>query len=486
MHRATCPKNFPDRRFWLPLPAITLFIMAVSNPNMNSTKTNTRILIILFIGVLMGALDISIVGPAIPSIEKTMHVGGRDLSWIYSIYILFNLIGISLMAKLSDTYGRRRVYILAVAIFGLGSLIVALSQDVTWLLVGRAVQGFGSSGIFPVAIAVVGDIYPVEKRGRALGLIGAVFGIAFLLGPFIAGFMLLYFDWNALFLINIPIAIALMFFAARMLPATRPGTKPYVDWAGIFLIAAILTSFTLALNNLDATHFIGSLLSWQVLPYLAFMVIVTPVLLVIERRLPEPVFNLRLFDSIQVRIVGFIAFGLGLFQSTIVFLPKMAVDIFGVDPSKASFMLLPVVAATAIGSPLMGRLVDKVGSKIIIASGLIIASLALFMFGFLTANLYVFYIAEACLGFGLAIRASLSYIMLNEVAESERASTQGILLIFISTGQLAGAAMIGAIAATNPGQSTGFSHAFLLMALLSSALMVIAFFLKNKRQERGI
>ena len=153
---------------------------------MVKSKTTTPILILLFVGVLMGALDISIVGPAIPSIEKALHEGARDLSWIFSIYVLFNLVGISLMAKLSDAYGRRWIYILAVAIFGIGSLVVSLSHDTIMLLVGRAIQGFGASGIFPVASATIGDVFPVEKRGRALGLIGAVFGIAFILGPFIA------------------------------------------------------------------------------------------------------------------------------------------------------------------------------------------------------------------------------------------------------------------------------------------------------------
>jgi MFS family permease len=203
----------------------------------------------------------------------------------------------------------------------------------------------------------------------------------------------------------------------------------------------------------------------------------------LERNEKEPVLNVKLFNSSQVRIVGFIAFGLGLFQSTIVFLPKVAVDLFGVEPPKASFMLLPVVVATALGSPLGGRLLDKVGSKIIIVTGLIIASVALFMFSLLTNNLVIYYTAEACLGFGLSMRAALSYIMLNEVPVTERASTQGILLIFISIGQLTGAALIGAIAATTPGKASGFGVAFMVMTTLSAMLVILAFFLKNRKQE---
>ena len=181
-------------------------------------RSNRNILLVLFVGVLMGALDISIVGPAIPSISKDIAVSQRLLGWIFSIYVLFNLVGISLFAKLSDRFGRRNIYMLSVLLFAVGSLIVALSHTFDMLMVGRAVQGFGSSGIFPVASAVVGDVFPPEKRGRILGLIGAVFGLAFIIGPVLAGTMLSFFSWNSLFLINLPIAALIMWGSYRILP----------------------------------------------------------------------------------------------------------------------------------------------------------------------------------------------------------------------------------------------------------------------------
>lgn len=450
---------------------------------MLKTKKNTRILILLFIGVLMGALDISIVGPAIPSIEKTIKVTEHDLSWIFSIYVLFNLVGISFMARMSDRFGRRWIYIIAVAVFALGSLVVSVAGNIQLLLIGRAIQGLGSSGIFPVATAVIGDVFPVEKRGRALGLIGAVFGIAFILGPFIAGVMLMYFHWNSLFLINIPIAIPLMIFAWYLLPGKNPDKKSKMDWEGLIMMAIILTSFTLAMNNIDTRNIAESLGSWTVLPFIMLVVLLTPLLLMLEKRQPEPILNIGLFNSVEIRLVGFIAFGLGLFQSNIVFLPNLAVDLFGVDPSRASFMLLPVVLATAFGSPVVGRLLDKIGSKIIIISGLIISSIGLFLLSLLTRDSVVFYTAEALLGLGLSMRASLNYIMLNEVPASERASTQGVLLIFISVGQLTGSAIVGAISSAIPGQTRGYAYAFMTMTGLAVILFVMSFFLKGRKQE---
>ena len=132
-------------------------------------KTRNKILLVLFLGVLMGALDIAIVAPALPSIQNFFGIGDRALTWTFTIYVLFNLIGTPLMAKLSDTFGRRSIYILDVILFAIGSLIVSLSPSNLFavLLAGRALHGFGSGGIFPGARAVIGCTFPAEKRGGA-------------------------------------------------------------------------------------------------------------------------------------------------------------------------------------------------------------------------------------------------------------------------------------------------------------------------------
>src|SRR5512140_1201340 len=173
-------------------------------------KQRNRILTVLFIGVLMAALDIAIVGPALPAIQKAFTVSDRTLTWMFSIYVLFNLIGTPLMAKLSDMFGRRMVYVVDVSLFAAGSLVVALSPAFSVVVIGRAIQGLGAGGIFPVAAAVIGDTFPADKRGRALGLIGAVFGVAFIIGPILGGLLLTYLGWPWLFMINLPIAIGVI------------------------------------------------------------------------------------------------------------------------------------------------------------------------------------------------------------------------------------------------------------------------------------
>jgi MFS family permease len=448
-------------------------------------KNNKRILALLFVGVLMGALDISIVGPAIPAIENSIKVDKQLLAWIFSIYVLANLAGISLMAKLSDRYGRRMIYILALSIFAAGSLIVALSKNFNLLLAGRAIQGFGASGIFPVASAVVGDIFPPEKRGRALGLIGAVFGIAFILGPVIAGIVLKFFVWNDLFLINLPVAFVLIYFSNKLLPSEPISKVSSIDWKGIVVLGMFLSTFAFGINMINATSFMKSLLSATVLPFLLASLIAFILLIFIEKKAFTPVFNPALFLVRQIRLTGLIAIGTGIFQASFVFLPSMAIASFGVNTATASFMLLPVVIATTVGSPVSGRLLDKYGSRALIVSALILSTTGFILLSTVTTAKSIFYFGGIFLGLGFSVLSgsALRYIMLNEVPASERASSQGIITIFISIGQISGAALIGTLVASHIEAVKGYKQIFLFVSIFAIFLAISSIFLKSRRVE---
>lgn len=447
-------------------------------------KQQNRILAILFTGVLMGALDISIVGPAIPSIEEKLQIEPRLLGWIFSIYVLLNLSGVSLFARLSDIFGRRNIYIISLGIFALGSLIVSVSQSFNALLIGRAVQGFGASGIFPVASAVVGDIFPPEKRGRVLGLIGAVFGLAFLIGPVIAGILLKYFEWQVLFLINIPIAIVLIIVSIRNIPQTKVGKSGLFDWKGILTLGLMLAAFTFGINNIDAAEFSQSMLSPRVLPFLSAAIFLLITTFLIEKNAENPIIKLTYFKNKQIVIAGIIATATGILQSSFVFIPNFAVGAFQITASQASFMLLPLVLATAIGSPLFGRMIDIYGSKIIILLGLVLSAAGFYFLHLSYESKILFYVSGALIGFGLSVLSgsSLRYIMLNETSMVDRAVTQGMLTIFISLGQLTGAAIIGVVLEHKKGIQ-GYENVFLYQSLLLIVIIAFAFLLKKRSLE---
>lgn len=444
-----------------------------------------RILAILFTGVLMAALDIAIVGPALPTIQEAFGVSDRALPWVFTVYVLMNLIGTPLMAKLSDTFGRRAIYVLAVGLFALGSLVIVLSPVFGVLLVGRAIQGLGAGGIFPVASAVIGDTFPPEKRGSALGLIGAVFGLAFIIGPVVGGLLLLA-GWRWIFGINLPIAIAVIALAWPVLPQTRRAESLPFDWAGMATLALALASLAFGLNQIDTTRVVSSLGSLMVWPFLLLAIVLLPLFWWLEHRATDPIVRPALLGPRQLRLANSITFGAGLGEVAVLFMPALAVAAFGVSSSRASFMLLPLVVALFIGSPLAGRMLDRLGSRVVIMAGtglLSLGALGMALWGDAT---WGFYTASVLIGLGLAalLGAPIRYITINEAPVDDRAAAQAVVTIFTSVGQLVGAALVGAVAASMGGGVGGYTRAFLVLGLLMVVLLGLGSLLKSRAAER--
>jgi EmrB/QacA subfamily drug resistance transporter len=455
-------------------------------------KTRNRILIVLFLGVLMGALDIAIVAPALPSIQKFFGIGDRALTWTFTIYVLFNLIGTPLMAKLSDMFGRRAIYILDVTLFALGSVIVSLTPSSLFalLLVGRALQGFGAGGIFPVASAVIGDTFPPEKRGSALGLIGAVFGLAFLVGPILGGIILSVTSWQWLFIINLPIAAIIIIMGINLLPTTRPSSRRPFDLAGMTTLGIVLGSLSYGLNQLDTSNFVTSLASLNVWPFLLVAVAALYIFVNVEQKAEDPILNLRLFKSRQTVLASILSAGAGLGESGMVFIPALAVAAMPaiINTKNASYLMMPVVLAMAIGSPLVGRLMDKFGSKVMVFAGTFLLAIGMVMLSSnLTSMLWGFISSAVVIGLGLSslLGAPMRYIMLNEASVADRTSAQGLIGLSTSIGQLMSSALVGAVAASMGGGVAGYGKAYMVIGVIAAIMVVLTFGLKNQQQERA-
>ncbi len=203
------------------------------------------------------------------------------------------------------------------------------------LLVGRALQGLGAGGIFPVASAVIGDTFPPEKRGSALGLIGAVFGLAFLIGPILGGIILTFASWQWLFIINLPIAVIVVVMSLRLLPATHPQTQPSFDWPGMLVLGVLLASLAFGLNQIDTQNFLTSLGSLKVWPFLLLTIVLLAVFLRIERSAKDPVLRLQLFASRQAKLACGLSAGAGLGEVALVFIPALAVAAMPVNDQQA-------------------------------------------------------------------------------------------------------------------------------------------------------
>ena len=449
-----------------------------------TTAPQGRVLAILFIGVLMGALDLAIIGPALPAIQAEFGVDSRALAWIFNIYVLFQLIGTPLMAKLSDRYGRRAIYIANLLLFGAGSLILVVAPGLPALLLGRALQGLGAGGIFPVASAVIGDTFPAEKRGPTLGLLGAVFGIAFLLGPVLGGIFLRW-SWHWLFLINLPICALLIWQAWKLLPHAGAAERKPLDTAGALTLSLLLGCLAIAFTQVDSSRLPGSLASWTVAPFLLLMPVLALLFWRIEQRATDPVVRPGLLSSRQMKLTMMIAIGTGTVEAGSAFFPKLAVIALGVTDYNASLLMLPSVLATTIGAPIVGKLLNRHGARVIVQLGLaaVCAGSLVYALTELTVTLFIVGGVIGGLGFAALLGAPLRYIVLNEAEASERGAAQGLLTVFLSTGLLTGAALVGGIAASRGDATSGYQLALLVLAALTGLLAVLGFGLKSRREE---
>ena len=447
-------------------------------------RHRNRILVLIFFGVFMGSLDIGIVGPALPAIQSQFGVNERLVSWIFAIYILFFMIGTPLMAKLSDIYGRRSIYVLDIFIFALGSAITVTSVSFEQLLIGRAIQGFGAGGIFPVASAFIGDTFPPEKRGGALGIIGSVWGLSGILGP-ILGALLLNYGWQWLFIINIPIAAVIIALSFYILPVTKRQENVRFDWQGTVVFALMVGALAVGVNQIDTGNFTSSLLSPYVWSFILLAVILLPVLLKVERKALDPVIQIDLYKSFEVKIATSIAIGTGLCQTAIVFMPALAVVALSLTTSYASLMVIPLVLALGVSAPVIGRLLDKFGTKIVMFVGTSILAVGLFMLSFFASNFYLFILSGVVIGVGLAtvLGSPLRYIMLTESPEKKRAAGQALINFNSSAGQLVGGAMIGAVIGSQADKLAGYQSAYILIAFLAMGMMLLTLGLKNREKQ---
>jgi EmrB/QacA subfamily drug resistance transporter len=444
----------------------------------------TRILILLLVGVFMGSLDIGIVGPALPSIQTYFGVNERLLSWVFTIYILFFMIGTPLMAKISDIYGRKTVYLINILLFAAGSIITITSFSFGMILLGRAIQGVGAGGIFPVANAFIGDIFPPEKRGGALGILSSVWGVSGVLGPILGGLLLTY-GWQWLFIINIPISIVVILGSLYILPKGEKNPEVTFDWPGIIVLGLLVSFLAYAINQIDTNNFTSSFFSLSVWPFLVLSLVLIPVLLKVELKTRDPLIQVDLFQSKEVKRVSSIMIGTGLIQASTVFVPSFVIAALAFSSSNASLMLMPIVLTMAIGAPIIGKLLDKFGSRNIMFIGAFIMAIGLFLISIFSESFYMFIFAGVLVGLGMstAIGSPPRYIMLVESPPQERASGQALINIITSAGQLIGGALIGAVIGSYAGKLIGYQYAFIFMGLIAVTMTILTIGLKSKEKQ---
>ena len=288
------------------------------------SKTRNLILILFLIGVFMGSLDTGIIGPVLPSIEQSFNLTSRESSWIFTLFVIAFMIGSPVMAKFSDFYGRKKIFIMDVILFGIGSCMIAFSFNIESIFIGRIIQGFGCGGIFPVAGAFIGDAFPLNERGKALGIIGSVFGISAIGGPLV-GAALIPFGWNWCFTINIPISIFIVAFASYILPDAENQRKLKIDYLGIVILSLLAISLSYGLNQIDSSNFINSLTSLKVAPFLILFIILIPIFVKVEKMAQESIVPIHMLKNNEITIACIETLCYGIIYSSAIFIPSLAI-----------------------------------------------------------------------------------------------------------------------------------------------------------------
>jgi EmrB/QacA subfamily drug resistance transporter len=339
-----------------------------------------RVLLIfaaLMLGMFLAALDQTIVSTALPTIVGELQ-GASHLTWVVTAYLLTFTVSMPLWGKLGDQYGRKTFFQAAIVIFLVGSALSGLSQSMPELIAFRAIQGLGAGGLMIGAQSIVGDIVAPRERGRYMGLFGAVFGVATVIGPLLGGALVDYISWRWVFYVNLPIGMVALVVTAAQLPGRLRRERHVIDYLGTIILALATTSVVLF------TSLGGTTYSWTSAPIIAMAVagvVLTALFVLVEWRAAEPVLPLALFAnrtftvaSAALFIMGFAMFG------ALIFLPIFFQDAKGLSPTASGLQLLPLMGGLLLASTGSGMLISRWGRyKVFPVVGTFLMTVGLFL-----------------------------------------------------------------------------------------------------------
>ncbi|MEG0774099.1 MFS transporter [Clostridium sp.] len=409
-------------------------------------KNDKKLLLVMFLlGIFIGALDSGIVSPARTVMANSLSISASDSIWIITIYTLAYAVSMPLAGKLSDRYGKKKLFTFSIIIFGIGSLLCGLSNyygGFSFLLISRVIQALGGGGIIPIATAFVAESFPPEKRGAALGLVGGIYGIANVLGPTAGSFLLDIAgtsNWGILFLINVPICIMVVIASFRIKDESekKPSTK--MDITGSFVVTALILCLMYALTNLKFHDFANSIKATNVYPYLIAFLILLPIFLFVEKRAEDPVINLKYFTSREIALTLAIGFMTGAGMMGIIFIPQFGENVLKIKTGSGGYLVTLMAVFAGFCAPFGGKLIDKFSAKFILVLGfscMFIGTLVMATLAISYPSIYTLGLGLAFIGFGMGFTMGtpLNYLIQANVSEDETATAQATLSLIRSIG----------------------------------------------------
>lgn len=360
------------------------------------------------IGVFMAALDNGIISAALTTINKDFGVDPNWGAWGITIYTLGLAISLPIVGKLSDRYGRKKLFIVEIIIFGVGSLLVALSPTFEFYLFSRLLQALGGGGIFIIGSSHILSTMPQKDQGKYLGLLGGMNGIASVIGPNIGSFLIkLTGSWHVLFLINVPIAIGLVILGFLKLQDSKDVKPGRLDLLGTILLSGAILSIMYGLTNIDI-EFFESIKRINVWSFLLTGFALLAALIVYESKLEnnpngDPIVSIKLIKQPRFLLVLFIGSLSGALLTGMIYIPAFTEQVLGIAAENSGYWMTPLALAAGIGAGLGGVFVDKRGPIFAVILSGVIAAAGYFLFPLWVDGKLTFLIASAIAGVGIGI-----------------------------------------------------------------------------------
>jgi EmrB/QacA subfamily drug resistance transporter len=423
---------------------------ARSSENGAGEATKRHILLVfagLMVTMLLASLDQTIFSTALPTIVGELN-GVDHMLWVTTAYILASTIMLPVYGKLGDLIGRKGLFIGAIGLFIVGSVVGGLAPDMTWLIIGRAVQGLGGGGLMILSQAIIADVIPARERGKYMGIMGGVFALSSVAGPLLGGWFTEGIGWRWAFWMNIPLGILAVVSAALFLRLPKvANAKPRLDVAGMGLLAIASTCLVLV------TTWGGTTYDWDSLVIILLIigtVVAGVAFVLVERRAPEPIMPLHLFRdrNFNLTTIAGLITGIAMFGA-LAYLPTYLQMVTGANATEAGFLMIPMMAALLVSSIGSGALVSKTGRyKWLPIVGTIIVAISLVLLSTMTPDLAIWvlcsYLAIMGIGLGLSMQI-LILIVQNSFPVSEVGTATASNNYFRQIGASLGSAIVGSL-----------------------------------------